>query len=107
MNWNYKENQMTCLDEKEDIIAQVDYIKKDDNTIDIEHVYVSPEYRGKGVAEQTMQRVVDFLKEHNLKAMASCSYANHWFQKNENQYADVMAEGLKSQAAACRIDGKH
>ncbi len=107
MNWNYKENQMVSVDEKGEIMAQVDYVKKDNNTIDIEHVYVSPEYRGQGIAEQTMQTVINYLREHNLKTMASCSYANHWFHKNEEQCIDVIAPELKNQASACRIDGKH
>lgn len=107
MNWNYKENQIVSVDENGTIISQVDFVKKNNDTIDIEHVYVSPEYRGQGVAGKTMLTVVEYLREQKLKATASCSYANGWFHKNEEKYVDVISPEFKNQAAACRIDGKH
>ncbi len=106
MNWNYKENQIFCVDNNGDTISQVDYSKLDNNTIDIEHVYVSPEYRGRGVADKTMLAVVDYLKENRLKATASCSYASSWFNKNEEKYEDVIVSE-RSQVSACKINGKH
>lgn len=107
MNWNYKENQILSLDNNGEIISEVDFVKMNNNTVDIEHVYVRPEFRGQGVSDQTMLTVVDYLKENNLKAIASCSYANHWFRKNEDICEDVIAAEMKSQPVACKIDGKH
>lgn len=107
MNWTYKENQILSLDESGEIISKVDFTKIEDNMIDIEHVYVSPEYRGQGVADKTMLTVIDYLKEKNLKATASCSYANSWFSKNEEKYKEVIAKEMKTQVAACKINSEH
>lgn len=107
MIWNYKENQISSVDDKGETISEVDFVKSDNNSIDITHVFVSPEYRGQGVADNTMLAVVEYLRNQNLKATASCSYANSWLNKNEEEYADVISAEMKNQAAACRIDGKH
>lgn len=107
MNWSYKENQIFSLDNNGEVISKVDFTKVDENTIDIEHVYVSPEYRGQGVADKTMLAVVDYLREKKLKATASCSYANSWFSKNEELYKDIIAIEMRTQAAACKINSEH
>lgn len=107
MIWKYEEGHIYSTDEDGRLMAEVNYTRRNSNEIDIEHVYVDPELRGQGMAGQTMTVVAEYLRKNGLKATASCSYANSWLQKNENHYSDVIAKGLGSQAAACRIDGKH
>ncbi len=107
MIWKYELGRIYSTDEDGRLMAEVNYVRRNSNEVNIEHVYVAPELRGQGVAGQTMTVVAEYLRNNGLKATASCSYANSWFQKNENGYSDVIARDTGSQAAACRIDGKH
>ena len=107
MNWKYSESKISGLDDNGELMAEADFINGNDGVIDINHIYVSPKYRGQGMADKTMLTMVDFLREKNLQATASCSYANSWFSKNEEMYTDVIFGDMKNQAVACKIDGKH
>ncbi len=107
MEWKYEEGKIFSKNEQGEIIAEADYLNMKNGMVDIEHVYVSPEYRGKGIAQQTMLAVVEYLRKEKLKATASCSYANAWFKKNATEYEDVIAKELSNQSVSCKIDGKH
>ncbi len=107
MIWKYEEGRIYSTDEDGRLMSEANYVHRDENEIDIEHVYVDPNLRGQGVAGQTMLTVVEYLRDHGMKATASCSYANTWFQKNAEAYSDVIAQNMTNQPAACRIDGKH
>ena len=54
-----------------------------------------------------MVAVVDYLREKELKATATCSYANGWLKKNSELYADVISKDISDEVNACKIDGKH
>lgn len=107
MNWKYEEERIYSVDENEELMAEATFTHKENGEIDINHVYVSPVLRGKGVARKTMEVVANYLREKDLKATASCSYANGWFRMHEELYSDVMSKDIQEQPAVCKIDGKH
>lgn len=107
MEWTYETGRIYSMDDQNELIAEATYVTQDNGDINIDHVYVNPKLRGQGIADQTMLTVVDYLREKKIKATATCSYANTWFQRNEKMYTDVIANNGKDQVIACKIDGKH
>lgn len=68
--------------------AEITFVKKDANTIDIDHTEVSPNLRGEGVAGKLVQSVVKYARENDLKITASCSYAQKKLGRTD-EYKDV------------------
>jgi len=106
-NWKYEDGRIYCVDERGELIAEVTYVQKDNKEIDIDHVYINPVLRGKGLAKKTMLVVSDYLRKEGLKATATCSYANKWFKRNKALYSHINSEDLDNQALTCKIDAKH
>jgi len=107
MNWQYENGRIYSISEDNELLAETTYVMKENGLVDINHTYVAPELRGKGVASEMMGVVAKYFRNHSLKATASCSYANSWLKKHREEYADIISEELDNEAAACRIDGKH
>ena len=107
MNWNYSEGRIYSSDASGNLIAEATYVQRNSGEINVDHVYVNPEYRGQGIAEQVMLEVIEYLRKHHLKATATCSYASAWLSKHEKEYADLLATKQEDQVIACKIDGKH
>lgn len=95
MIWNYEDNRIYGSDDDGNVLAEANYSHISKGKIDIERVYVSPDLRGKGVAHETMVKVADYLRNEGLKASATCPYALAWFQKNNKQYADIIATDVE------------
>ncbi|WDC83439.1 GNAT family N-acetyltransferase [Caloramator sp. mosi_1] len=107
MNWKYENGRIYSVDEKGELMAETTFVLKDNGEVDIDHTYVNPVLRGQGVASKMMEVVAEYLREKDLKATASCSYANSWLQKHKEQYADIISKDLDNEVIACKIGGKH
>lgn len=70
--------------------AEMTYYYKDQNTIDIDHTEVSPSLQGKGIGAALMDRLVEFVRNKNLKVVTSCSYAKSVFEKKQAEYQDII-----------------
>lgn len=90
MNFIHEENRIYARDEKDHMYAVVTFPKAGDHLVNIDHTYVDSAYRGQGIAAKLMEEAVVHLKEHNLKAKASCSYAAKWFQEHP-EHSDLLA----------------
>lgn len=107
MDWKYENERIYSVDENGELMAEATFVHKKNDEINIDHVYVNPKLRGQGVASKIMVAVVDYLREKELKATATCSYANGWLKKNSELYADVISKDISDEVNACKIDGKH
>jgi uncharacterized protein len=107
MDWKHEEGRFYSTNDEGQVMAEVTYVRKGNGCIDIDHVYVDPSLRGQGAAGETMKVVADYIRKQGLKATATCSYANAWFQKNEKEYSDIISSDMSNQALACKIDSKH
>lgn len=107
MDWKFEEGRIYSVNEAGELMAEATYVLKENGEIDIDHTFVNPILRGQGVAGQMMEVVAAFLREKEMKATASCSYANIWFKKNATDYADIISSELDAEAIACKIDGAH
>lgn len=106
MNWKYQEKRIYLVDDKDELMAEVTFQHEKDQ-INIDHVYVNPILRGKGIAGEAMEVVVDYLRKNNLKATATCSYANTWLKKNMENYKDVISQDINNEVVACKIGSRH
>lgn len=106
MQWIYEIDRIKSIDEAGGLMTEAILVGKPNGEIDIEHVYVDSALRGQGLAGETMEVLMDYLRENNKKVTASCSYANSWLHKNKEIYSDIISSDLND-FMACRIDGKH
>lgn len=70
-------------------IAQVDgkkagmmtYSIPQGDFIIVDHTEVEPEFKGQGVGKQLLYKIVDMVREKNLKILPLCPFANAMFKK--------------------------
>ena len=76
--------------------ARVDY-KIGNGALDIRHTIVPKEIGGRGIASALVKAAADYAVEHNLKPVATCSYAVVWFKRHPEYNAatgsDYAGEG--------------
>lgn len=77
-----KDDQYLLLEENDEILAEIDFPKIDEKTIEITHTIVSPSLQGQGIAKKLVEKVLEVAKEKGYKVTASCSYAKHYLEKN-------------------------
>lgn len=91
MNFIHEQNKVYLNDEKNHMIAVVTFPKVQDNLVNIDHTYVDDSLRGQGIAGKLMEETVTQLRESNLKAKISCSYAVKWFEEHP-EHSDVLMD---------------
>lgn len=69
--------------------AEITYINYNEDTILIDHTFVSNELRGQNIGKELIKRVVDFAREENKKVIPQCSFALKEFNENK-EYNDVL-----------------
>lgn len=89
MNINEGNNLFYIEDNDHKVIAELSYIPKDENTIIIDHVFVSNTLRGKGIGNQLVDKAVQYAREKNVKVIPSCSFAHKIMCEND-AYKDVL-----------------
>lgn len=105
MDWKYEEGHIYSTNEKGDIIAETTFIPTENREVDINHTYVAPSLRGKGLAGDMMAVVAAYLRENELKATAGCSYASAWLIRHKESYSDIISDSF-NQELKCNINGK-
>ena len=78
-------------DDNNHMVAVVTFPKAGENMVNIDHTYVDSSLRGHGIAGKLMEEAVNQLRDHNLKAKTTCSYAAKWFEEHP-EYSDVLAK---------------
>jgi predicted GNAT family acetyltransferase len=107
MDWKYENGRIYSVNENNELMAETTYVIKENGEVDIDHTYVNPILRGKGVAGKMMEVVAEYLRENSLKATATCSYANAWLKKHRELYSDIISKDLDDEAVACKLGGNH
>jgi len=83
MIWIYEENRIFMLDEKGNLICEANLEKKDPKTVIINRIYVDPNYRNQGFADQTMHTVMEYIRKHQYQVVPVCPYAKAWLEKKQ------------------------
>lgn len=87
MDFKRSENQIALYSETGALLAEVTFPYTDESRIAVEvaHTFVDASLRGQGIAGKLMIELADELKKRGLKAVPTCSYAVHWFEKHPEQ----------------------
>ncbi|MFP4478974.1 MAG: GNAT family N-acetyltransferase [Candidatus Izemoplasmatales bacterium] len=88
MVYLYEENRVYVEDD-DLLLAEVTFPYEDNDTVNINHVFVDPSLRGRGVASEIMRFTYNFIKSKGLKTLATCPYAITWFDKHK-EYQDIL-----------------
>lgn len=78
--FNVEQNRIIYVKDNENL-GEVRFIPELNNKININFVYVHPEYRGSGIASELMEYVYQYFKEHDKEMIATCPYAKKWLDK--------------------------
>ncbi len=89
MDYLYEDNRIYSVDDDMILLAEVTFPSRDKNRVDINHVFVVPTLRGKGIASELMKRAYQYIKSQDLKIVAKCPYAISWFKKHPD-YQDIV-----------------
>lgn len=87
----YELNEMYHLDENNKKIVRATFPFIKDNVVDINHTFVTPELRGRGIAGMLMNSFYDYVKEKGYKVVATCPYAVTWFERHKERQ-DVLLD---------------
>lgn len=88
MAFEVQENRIVYR-QNDEILAEITFPAWKENIVNIDHTFVDETLRGQGVAGQLMQRTAEELRRTGRKAVATCSYAQKWFEQHE-EYRDVL-----------------
>ncbi len=69
--------------ENEKLLAEIVFPFITENTIIITHTFVDESLKGQGIGKKLVEEVIGYAKRNNLHIKASCSFAIHYFSKNE------------------------
>ncbi len=106
MDWKYENGRIYSIDEKNELIAETTFVFKENGEVNIDHTYVKPDLRGKGIAGKMMEIVAEYLSGKGLKATATCPYANNWLKKHKELYSDIISKNIDNEVVACKITGE-
>lgn len=101
MKFIHEKNQIFVEDENGDVIVLATFPFIKENVINVNHTFVTPSLRGKGVASQLMQEVYNHAKENNYTVVNTCPYAVAWFKRHKDK-VDVLNTEIKLDPA-CKI----
>mgnify|MGYP001249563408 CR=1 FL=1 len=77
------------IEENGERIAVMEYVYAGEDKFIIEHTEVSEKHEGKGLGKLLVEAAVNFAREHRMKIIPLCPYANAVF-KRKVEYADVL-----------------
>lgn len=89
MNFIHSQNRIFLLNDNNETLAEVTFPYIDENTVNINHTYVSDSLRGQGIAGKLMKAAAEQLQSQNKKAVLTCSFAVKWFERNP-EYSNLL-----------------
>lgn len=70
--------------------GKLEYSRKEENQMVIEHTEVDPGFQGEGVGKKLVHHSAEFARENNLKIVPQCAYAKKILERTSD-YDDVLA----------------
>lgn len=70
-------------------VGEITFIYMDKQIINVNHTYVNPKYRGKGIAKKLIEKLVEMSRNNELKILASCPYVKAELS-NSYKYNDLI-----------------
>jgi len=91
MKFQHEDNRIFAQSGNGQTIAEITFPSISGSRVNIDHTYVDSSLRGQGIADKLMQAAVAELREKNLKAIATCSYAKVWFDSHPGE-SDLISD---------------
>jgi len=76
------------IDDGGERVAEMVFSIAGDN-LTVYHTEVSEKLKGKGVSTQLLEKMVQYVRAHNLKVIPLCPYVNVQFKRHAEQYKDI------------------
>jgi predicted GNAT family acetyltransferase len=89
MDYIYEENRIYAQKENGLLLAEVTFPARDENRVNVDHVYVDMSLRGQGIASDLMLKAYNYIKNKGLLIIAKCPYAISWFKKHP-EFQDIV-----------------
>ncbi len=89
MEFQREPGRIFALDEAGEMLAEVTFPIKEDGVAEIDHTFVAPALRGKGIAEELLREAAETLRKEGKKARLICSYAVTWFEAHP-EYGELV-----------------
>ncbi len=83
MDFKYRENRIYVHNEEGKMIVEATFPLYKKGVVVVDHTYVDPSLRGKGVASELMKEVCKKIESLGLKVIATCPYAVVWFKRHK------------------------
>ncbi|BBH23676.1 N-acetyltransferase [Paenibacillus baekrokdamisoli] len=83
-----KQGNAFVIEENGEMVAEITFVPQGEDTLVIDHTYVSEAMRGQKLAETLVKQVVDYARQTNKKIIPACSYAEAQFRRKK-EYHDV------------------
>ena len=74
------ENHLDLLDGST-LVGKIEFPYDDEGNMVITHTFVSPDFRGQGIAGKLMDRALEIASQRNRKVIPVCSYAVSYMEK--------------------------
>ncbi|ALJ00066.1 GNAT family N-acetyltransferase [Rufibacter tibetensis] len=71
--------------------AELTYSLTDKEELDLDYTYVPEENRGQGLADQLVKTALEYVKDNNLKFIASCPVVEAYVKRHP-EYEKFMVE---------------
>lgn len=59
------------------------------SNLTVYHTEVSESLKGKGVSTQLLEKMVQYVRDNNLKVIPLCPYVNVQFRRHPDKYDDI------------------
>ncbi len=83
MDFIYEENRIYLKDINNNVIAEIEFEKTDENFYNIYHTFVDESLRGQGIASILVKKAIEEIENRGFKVQATCSYAKAWIEKHK------------------------
>lgn len=91
MDMHFESDCLLLRDESGRTVGEVTFPAVGQDVVNINHTFVHPSLRGRGVAGTMMRAVAERLRGGQKRAVLSCGYARAWFTRHP-EYRDVEAK---------------
>lgn len=76
--------------DEENTRAKMTFVPTGEAQIIVNHTSVGDEFRGQGVGDQLLDKVIEHAREHQLKVIPLCPFVKTRMAKYPEKYGDVL-----------------
>lgn len=93
IEYKIESNKVIAIDSNNgQCIGEIDFpfIDAQQNSVNMNHTFVDPNYRGQQIADQLFQKAIETIKQRQLKVRPTCSYVIKQFERHQELNALVV-----------------